>query len=341
MARIKVKTATMTITEEFAAKVKADHQKERLMKWAPVLVLILLIVVFSIILGTSFLSTGNLVAILKQLTIPLIVALGLTFVIMIGSIDLSINGTVGMSASLAAVLVLNTGNDNNFGAWGLMIAVLSSILIGLIIGIIHVKLKIPSFMVSFAFMNICIGIGMLFYRGIPPRILDPLIQEIPRMSFLGIPALTWVAIVVTILCLYIQEFTPFGRHIYAVGTDETIPRSVGVNVNRVKIMVFTLAGFCFGVAGMVGAIRHGIVQVDIGDGLMFRAQAAVVLGGTALSGGKGGVVNTIVGVLVMTVLFNGLIIVGVDPNIRNGIEGIIIIIAVILTVRRGAQIISK
>jgi ribose transport system permease protein len=331
----------MTITEEFAAKVKEDHQKERLMKWAPVLVLILLIAVFSLILGTSFLSTSNLVALLNQLAIPLIVALGLTFVIMIGSIDLSINGTVGMSGSLAAVLVLNTGNDNNFGVWGLVLAVLSSVLIGLIIGIIHVKLKIPSFMVSFAFMNICIGFGMLFYRGIPPRIQDPFILEIPRMSFLGIPAITWVAIVVTILCLYIQEFTPFGRHVYAVGTDETIPRSVGVNVNRVKIMVFTLAGFCFGIAGMVGAIRHGIVQVDIGAGLMFRAQAAVVLGGTALSGGKGGVINTIVGVLVMTVLFNGLTIVGVDPNIRTGIEGIIIIIAVILTVRRGAQIISK
>jgi len=341
MAEPKVKTSTMTITDEFIAKVKADNQKERLMKWAPLLVLLLLIAVFSVVLGTSFLSVGNLIAILNQLTIPLMIALGLTFVIMIGSIDLSINGTVGMSGSLAAVFILSTGNELNFGIWGLVLAVLSSVVVGFLIGLIHVKLKIPSFMVSFAFMNICIGIGMLSYGGIPPIIEDPFVLAIPRMSFLGIPAITWVAIVVTLICLYIQEFTPFGRHVYAVGTDETIPRAVGVNVNRVKIMVFTLAGFCFGMAGMVGAIRLGQGQVAIGDGLMFPAQAAVVLGGTALSGGKGGVVNTIIGVLVMTILFNGLIIVGVDPNIRKGIEGMIILIAVILTVRRGAQIISK
>jgi len=341
MAETKVKTSTMTIADEFVAKVKADNQKERLMKWAPVLVLLLLIAVFSVVLGTSFLSVGNLLAILNQLTIPLIIAVGLTFVIMIGSIDLSINGTVGMSGSLAAVFILSTGNDLDFGIWGLVLAVLSSVVVGFIIGLIHVKLKIPSFMVSFAFMNICIGIGMLSYGGIPPIIEDPFVLAIGRMSFLGIPAITWIAIVVTLICLYIQEFTPFGRHVYAVGTDETIPRAVGVNVNRVKIMVFTLAGFCFGMAGMVGAIRLGQGQVAIGDGRMFPAQAAVVLGGTALSGGKGGVVHTVVGVLVMTILFNGLIIVGVDPNIRKGIEGFIILIAVILTVRRGAQIISK
>jgi len=341
MARTRIKTATMTITDEFAAKVRADNQKERLMKWAPILVLVMLIAIFSAILGTSFASAGNLVSILNQLAIPLMIALGLTFVIMIGSIDLSINGTVGMAGSLAGVLVMNSVTYNNFGIWGLLLAILSSVVVGFVIGVIHVKLKIPSFMVSFAFMNICIGLGMLSYGGIPPIIRDPFILSIPRMSFLGIPVITWVAIVVTGICLYIQEFTPFGRHVYAVGTDETIPRAVGVNVNRVKIMVFTLAGFCFGVAGAVGAIRLGQGQVAIGAGLMFPAQAAVVVGGTALSGGKGGVIHTIVGVLIMTVLFNGLTMVGVDPNIRTGIEGTIILIAVILTVRRGAQIISK
>ena len=161
------------------------------------------------------------------------------------------------------------------------------------------------------------------------------------MSFLGIPAIAWVAIIVFVICFFIQEYTPFGRYVYAVGTDETVPRAVGVNVSRVKVMVFTLAGFCFGVAGVVGALRLGQGQVGIGTGLMFPAQAAVVIGGTALSGGKGGVVNTLIGVLIMTVLFNGLTMVGINPHIRTGIEGAIILIAVILTVKRGATIISK
>ena len=337
----KINWATMSITDEFAAKVKSDHQKEKLMKWAPVLVLAGIILVFTILLGASFASPGNLVSILNQCAIPLIVALGLTFVIMIGSIDLSIDGTVGMAGSFAAVLIMNSKNGNNMGIMGLILAVICSILVGFIIGLIHVKLKIPSFMVSFAFMNICIGIGLLSYGGKPPTIQDPLIAAIPKASFLGIPVIAWIAIVIMLICLYIQECTPFGRHIYAVGTDETIPKAVGVNVNKVKVMVFTLAGFCFGVAGVVGAIRLGQGQISIGTNLMFPAQAAVVIGGTSLSGGKGGVVNTIVGTLIMTVLINGLTLMGVDPNIKTGIQGMIILIAVALTVKHGATVISK
>jgi ribose transport system permease protein len=148
-------------------------------------------------------------------------------------------------------------------------------------------------------------------------------------------------LIVLAICYYVQEYTAFGRHIYAVGTDETIPKAVGVNVNRVKIKVFTLAGFCFGVAGVVGAIRLGQGQAAIGTGLMFPAQAAVVIGGTALTGGKGGVVNTVVGTLIMTVLENGLTMLGVNPYIKTGIQGVIILIAVILTIKHAATVISK
>ena len=126
-----------------------------------------------------------------------------------------------------------------------------------------------------------------------------------------------------------------------MGTDETIPRSVGINVDMVKIKVFTLAGFLFGVAGVVGLIREQLGQASIGTGRMFPAQAAVVIGGTSLAGGKGGVINTIVGTLIMTVLENGLNMMGVDSNIKTGIQGIIILVAVILTTKRGSTIISK
>ena len=332
---------TMTITDEFAAKVKSDHQKERLMKWAPVLVLVGIVLAFTALMGTSFASLSNLVSILNQLAVPLLVALGLTFVIMIGSIDLSIDGTVGMAGSLAAVFVLNSRNGNNMGILGLVLAIMCSVVIGFIIGVIHVKLKIPSFMVSFAFMNICVGIGMLSYGGKPPTIRDPFLMAVPKASFLGMPVITWIALVVTLLCLYIQEYTPFGRHIYAVGTDETIPRAVGINVNWVKIKVFTLAGLCFGIAGVVGAIRLGQGQTQIGTNMMFPAQAAVVIGGTSLSGGKGGVVNTIIGTLIMTVLFNGLTLVGMNPELKTGFQGVIILVAVALTVKHGATVISK
>lgn len=334
--------AAMSITEEFAAKVRKDNQMERVLKIAPVLVLFLLIVVFSLACGKSFRSASNLLSILNQLAIPMIIAFGLTFVIMIGSIDLSIDGSVGMAGSLMAVFVANNQfAQNDMGVWGAVIAILISTLIGLVIGVIHVKLLIPSFMVTFAFMFICRGIGMLSYQGHPPTILDPFFVALPKAALLGIPFITWVAFVMFGLCWFIQEYTAFGRHIYAVGTNENIPRAVGVNVSWVKIRVFMLAGFLFGVAGVLGAIRLGQGQVGIGEGMMFPAQAAVVIGGTSLAGGKGGVTNTIVGVLIMTVLTNGLVLLSVNPYIRTGIQGLIILTAVILTIPKGGKIISK
>lgn len=330
-----------SITEEFAEKVKNENRNDRLMKLAPIFVLIALIVVFTAACGGGFVSGKNLLNILNQMALPLVVALGLTFVIMLGSIDLSIDGTVGMAGSLFACMVLNSESQTDFGIWGAVIAVGISMLCGLAIGLCHVYLKIPSFMASFAFMYICKGIGMLSYQGHPPTILDPVIAALPTESFLGIPFITWIAIAMFGMCYFIQERTAFGRHIYAVGTNESIPRSVGVSVEKVKIGVFALAGFLFGVAGMIGAIRLGQGQIAIGAGKMFPAQAAVVVGGTSLAGGKGGVTNTIVGVLIMTVLDNGLLMLGVNPNIRTGIQGVIILVSVILTVPRGAKVISK
>lgn len=331
----------MTIAEEFSLKVKRDNQKEKIMRFAPVIVLVAMVLVFSLVCGKDFASANNLVAILNQLAIPLLVAIGLTFVIMIGSIDLSINGTVGMSASLLGIFVLNNRFDTGFGIWGVLLAMLSSAAVGLIIGLVHVYLKIPSFMVSFAFMYICKGVGLLSYSGQPPTIQDPVLIQLPKASFLGIPFITWMALLVLMICVFIQEFTAFGRYIYAVGTDETILHAVGVSVNKVKVLVFVLAGFCFGIAGVLAGIRLGQGQVNVGEGLMFPAQAAVVVGGTSLAGGKGGVANTIVGVLVMTVLANGLLLMGVNPYIKTGIEGIIILVAVALTVARGPKVISK
>ena len=330
-----------TLTEEFAERIRSENRSNRMMKLAPVLVLVAMLIVFLVTCGPSLLGPQNLVNILNQMALPLVVALGLTFVIMLGSIDLSIDGSVGMAGSLFACFVLNTEFSYNFGFFSVVIAVGVSMLCGLVIGLCHVYLKIPSFMASFAFMYICKGIGMVSYQGHPPTIEDPLITALPTTTFLFIPFITWVAIIMFVLCFFIQEYTAFGRHIYAVGTNESIPRSVGVSVEKVKIGVFTLAGFLFGVAGVIGAIRLGQGQIAIGDDKMFPAQAAVVVGGTSLAGGKGGVVNTIVGVLIMTVLDNGLLILGVDPNIRTGVQGVIILVAVILTVARGAKVISK
>ena len=333
--------AHITITDEFAAKIKAENTKARITRIAPMLVLLALVLFFSALRTSVFLSIGNLSAILNQLAIPLLIAMGLTFVIMLGCIDLSIDGSVGMAGSLMSLLVLNTKNGNNLGLMGIVLAILASVVIGAIIGFIYVKLKIPSFMVSFSFMYICMGIAMLSYGGIPATITDSFLIEVPKIAFFGIPVITWVAVIMFLIAYFIQEYTAFGRYIYAVGTDENIPRMAGVNVNRVKILVFSFAGLCFGIAGVLGGIRLGQGQMQIGIGTMFPAQAAVVVGGTALSGGKGGMLNTLIGVLIITVLDNGLLLMSVNPYIKTGIQGLIILVAVALTVTRSNKIIMK
>jgi ribose transport system permease protein len=335
------KNSSLSITDEFAIKIKAEHRREQIIKYAPASVLLVMILIFTLIAGSEFASISNLVAILNQLAIPMLIAAGLTFVIILGSIDLSIDGTVGMAGSFLSIFILNTKNGNDFGIGGVLLAIAASVLVGFLIGVIHVKLKVPSFMVSFGFMYICKGLAILSYGGIPASITSEVFVELPKVSFLGIPFITWVSIVLMALSYFIQAYTPFGRHIFAVGTDESIPRSVGVSVDKVKIKVFTLAGFLFGVAGVLGAIRLGQGQAQIGEGLMFPAQAAVVAGGTALSGGKGGVDKTIIGVLIMVVLNNGLSILHVNPYVNSAIQGLIILTAVALTVARGRKVISK
>ena len=338
----KERGANMTITEEFAEKIKRANSMDRIMRIAPIIVLVALIAVFSLICGFNvFLAPSNIAAILKQLAIPLCVALGLTFVIMIGSIDLSINGVVGMTGSLAGVFVANEVFNFNLGLFGILLAILSGVAVGLTIGLIHVYLRAPSFMVSLSFMYVCQGIARLSYHSRILKITDRMVIWASGATFLGLPFITWVSLVMFVICLIIQEYTAFGRHVYAVGTNEAVPRAVGVNVNWVKVRVFMLAGLMSGVAGVLGAIRLGIGQVSIGNNQMFPAQAAVVIGGTALAGGKGGVQRTLIGVLIMTILQNGLLMCNVSPYITDGVQGIIILACVILTCEHGKTVISK
>lgn len=336
------KSANMTITQEFAEKVKRANAKEKLMGVAPIMILIVMILVFCVLCGFNvFLAPSNIVAILKQLAIPLCVALGLTYVIMIGSIDLSINGVVGMAGSLAGVFVANEVFNFNLGLFGVALAILSAVLVGFLIGVINVYLRVPGFMVSYAFMYICQGIGRVSYHSRILKITDPMMIKAANLYILGIPFITWVALLMFLVCLIIQNYTAFGRHVYAVGTNEAIPKSVGVNVGWVKIRVFMLAGLLSGIAGVLGAIRLGIGQIQIGENQMFPAQAAVVIGGTALSGGKGGVHRTLIGVLIMTILNNGLLMCNVSAFITDGVQGLIILICVILTCAHGKTVISK
>lgn len=334
------KAVELTIQEEFNQKIKAENRKTKIIKIAPLMVLVLLVAVFGII-SHEFVSLQNLLSIITQLSIPLILSLGVTFIILMGGIDLSVEGVMALAGCIMSLLVLNTKTGLELGVLGILISILVGVVFGCISGFIYVKLRLPSFMVTFGISGIAGGVALLSYGGIPAKIQSPLIESISFNSFIGIPILTWFAIVIFIIAYLLQEYSAFGRYVFAIGDDETIPRVSGINVDRIKIWAFIWAGFCFGVAGCLGAARLSLGTLLIGQGYLFPTIAAVVVGGTALSGGRGGVVNTLIGALIITVLQNGLILLGVNPYIQSALQGIIIVGAVALSVVRGKKVVNK
>lgn len=333
--------ASMTIEGELAQNLKAQNQKNKIIQIVPIIVLIGLILFF-VAMQPSFLSASNIRSLLNQLAIPLILALGITFVILMGSIDLSIEGVMGMAASFVALFVTSDKMIADLGVGGMILPVVLCGAIGGLSGLIHVKGKIPSFMVTFAMSSIAGGLGLLSYQGVPANISYEPLKTIANGDMGGVVPYTFIiAMAVFVIMLVIQRWTSFGRYVYAVGDNEMIPRLMGVKVDKVKIMAFVLSGLCIGLAGIIGAGKISRGTIAIGSDQLFPAMTAVVVGGTSLSGGKGGVVNTLLGAVIVTILQNGLIMLGVDSMIQKGIQGLIILGAVAMTVAGARRQVDK
>jgi len=153
--------------------------------------------------------------------------------------------------------------------------------------------------------------------------------------------LTWFALVIFFIAFSIERYTAFGRHLYAIGENESMVRATGISVNRIKVVVFAWAAFCSSIAGVFGAIKLNIGQVIISNGFLFSTITAVVVGGTSLVGGSGGVVQSLVGVIIVTMIQDSMILLGVNAYVQPAVQGIIVIAAVSLTVARGRKLIYK
>lgn len=335
------KSTGKTIAEEFAIKTRNEQKREKLTHYTPVIILAALCAFFTITCPDSFFTLHNLRIIFNQLSVTLIIAIGLTFVTVIGCTDLSVDGVVALGGCVLSILILNNKNSNDLGILGVLVCIFIGALCGLISGAIHVRFKVTSFMVTYAMMAIADGVALMSYGGHFATIQDETLIRVPQISFLGIPLITWIAVAIFVIACIVQRKTAFGRHLYAIGANEAIPRITGINVSKLKVIVFMISGVCFAAAGILSALRLGYGIVDIGDGQFFPAQAAVIIGGTPLSGGKGGVLHTLVGSMIITVLDVGLLLMGVNAYIRTGVQGVIIVAAVILSVRRNGRLICK
>jgi len=306
----------------------------------PPVALVVMFGVFSV-LSSDFRTIGNVQNIMDTAAVLAVVTCGITFVLLMGSIDLSVPGVMGASALAVALLVANNRNDNDLGIIGILVAILLAAALGGLSGLALVLLKVPSFMTTLGVSAIGLGVATLMFAGVQPNITDAMLESWAVDRFLGFSYLTWIAATCVLVGWSIQRYTRLGRYAFAIGGAEEVLSLSGVKVAPYKVAAFTLAGAFYGLAGVMVTSQLGAGLVQAGKGYDFAAITAAVVGGTLLTGGRGGILHSTVGVLLVTVLTNGLVQVGVSPYWQGGVQGLIVVAAVaaaVLPQRRRNQV---
>jgi len=277
-----------------------------------------------------FATSSNADNILRQASFLLVLALAGTIVILIGGIDLS----VGANATLGGILVAKYVDDG-----GLLVAILIAVgvgaAVGLVNGLVHTRLRIPSFLVTLGMLSVLDGISNTIGRGQPVNFSSTSLGELVNSTtILGLPNVAVIAGLVAVALTVVAFDTRLGRYLYAIGGGERAARLAGVSLSRYKIYAFVLAGALAGFAGVLLTGQVGSGTPLAGDPFLLDSIAAIVVGGTALSGGVGGPHRTVLGVLVITILSSGMNITDVHPYTQQIVKGVVVIGAVALTIDR-------
>ncbi|WP_243388140.1 ABC transporter permease subunit [Bacillus kexueae] len=302
-------------------------------KLGPLIGFILLCIVLSF-LSDNFLTVNNWLNILRQVSINSLIAFGMTFVILTGGIDLSVGSVLAFSSALTAGMMAS-GMD---GMMAMMIGLMAGVLMGALNGVIITKGKVAPFIATLATMTIFRGATLVYTEGRPITGFSDQIafQMIGRGYFFGIPVPVVLMIVIFFILMFVLRKTTFGRHTYAIGGNEEASRLTGLHVDRLKIWVYALTGGLSALAGIILTSRLNSAQPTAGTAYELDAIAAVVLGGTSLSGGRGWIFGTFVGALIIGVLNNGLNLLNVSSFYQQVIKGGVILLAVILDRRKEA-----
>lgn len=275
--------------------------------------------------SSTFMTTKNIYNILRQNASNLFLATGMTMVIILGGIDLSVGSVIALTGCVAAGCVVKLGMPE---VAGFLIAIAVGGVVGVFNGLVISKTEIPPFIVTLASMNITKGIALVLTQGAPIRCMTDAFKFIGAGYVGSVPTpVIWMLLVFVVAVLIINR-TQMGRHIYAVGGNAQAAKFSGINVSKVKFFVYTYTGIMAGIAGVVVASRLYSGQPTAGDGAEMDAIAAVVVGGTSMSGGSGKLGGTLIGVLIIGVLNNGLNLMGVDSNWQYIVKGLVILLAV-------------
>lgn len=297
-----------------------------------VVVLVLMCTIISFATD-KFLTGTNIISVLRQISINTFIALGMTLVIILGHIDLSVGAIVAMSGTLTVGFIVNQGLPIWFA---IVLGLLIGTATGFISGFIVSTFKVPAFIITMAMMNIANGIAYVYSGGQSTRITNEFFVNIGTgYLFKVIPLpVVYMAILIAIFTFVLNK-TKFGTYVYAIGGNREAARLSGVPIKKVEIIVFTLSGFLSAFAGLVLCSRMYSGQPSVGSGYELDAIAACVLGGTSMSGGKGRISGTVFGAIVIGIISNGLNLIGVSSYWQLIIKGLIIACAVLLDVQKG------
>jgi ribose transport system permease protein len=320
-----------TVTEEERQTAPASVRRtlrDRIQQFLAFASLIVIFGFFSMV-SPNFFNYGNVTNILFSTVVIGLLALGTTFVIITGGIDLSIGTGMALCAVISGVLIVNTGLPLPIGVLG---AILFGGLLGLVNGLNVAVLGLPPFIATLAMMLVAQGLALVVSNSTPiyfdqtPGYIDLSIGSlVPGANF---PNAVLILAVVAVLAGVLLNKTVLGRYTYSIGSNEEATALSGIDVRRWKILIYTLAGLFTGLAGVMISARLGSAQPATGMGYELQAIAAVVIGGTSLSGGKGSIVGTVIGALIISVLNNGLQIMSIPQEWQNVILGIVILVAV-------------
>jgi erythritol transport system permease protein len=304
-----------------------------------ILVLALLLVLFSI-LAPSFLTANNLSILAKHVAIFALLAIGMTFVVLTGGIDLSVGSIAGLCGMVAGYVLtqgVSLGGSTHYPpvAIAVLLALCVALLIGALNGWLVSKAGVAPFIATLGTLYIARGTALLLSNG---KTFPSLAGSAGRGNtgfpafgqsfFLGLPVPVWLMFILFAVAWVIATKTPFGRHVYAIGGNERAARLAGIRVPRVKLLTYLLSAFCAGIVGLTIAAQLEAAHPATGESFELNAIAAVVLGGTSLMGGRGSVTGSLIGAFVIGVLADGLVMLGVSEFWQILIKGVVIILAV-------------
>jgi len=281
------------------------------------------------LLSDAFLTTNNLLNVLRQTALLFLMASGLTLVILTAGLDLSVGANIGLSACLAAIIIKSTGSP-----WlGVATGVGCGAAVGLLNGVLVTALRVPAFVATYGMMWLILGATYFYMGGETVHGFPPSFRQLGSGYFLGVPIPIYMMLLFLMLGTLFAQRTVWGQQIYAIGANPVAARLSGIPVERRLVLVYVVSGAMAGLASLILLARVNSAEADIGEHFTLPAIAAVVIGGTSLFGGSGTIVGTLIGALILTLVVNGMNLLQINASWQPLVTGVIILFAVWFDIR--------